>query len=134
MAKRLEKDIQELYPELRPTVYWWAKRMENRLRLKDKSHKHGWLDGNLHFYIVWIFKSWKAAVKAIQFVSTVIVDPSLPSRITSGIKEHKDITNEDVEKCIKKCIDGANFFMMLADNLRNILLERGIKVGGRDSR
>jgi len=106
--------------EVRPTVYWYARRLENRLRLKDKSHKNGWLDGNLQYYIVRIFECWKEAVHTLQYHISV-------SNKGKAIKDHKDITEKEIDLAIKKCVDGGNFFMMLADNLRNILLERGIK-------
>lgn len=111
--------------EVRPTVYWYAKRLENRLRLKDKSHKHGWLDGNLRYYIVRIFECWKEAVQPLQYESSKL----LAVQQRKGMKYPTDITQKDVELAIKKCVDGGNFFMMLADNLRNILLERGLTDG-----
>lgn len=108
--------------EVRLSVYWWARKMENRLRLKDKSHKLGWLDGNLQHYILQIFKCWQGAVKAIQYKPSKLSDKL-------GIKDHDDITQGDINLAIKKCIDLSNYAMMLADNLRNILLEKGIPSG-----
>ena len=108
---------------LRPTLEEWAKKMEFRLRAKDKSHKKGWLDGNLHYYIVVIFECWREAVKAISFEHKILVAGE--KRVSKGIKDHDKINAKEIELAIKKCVDGANFFMMLADNLRNIIKERG---------
>lgn len=116
---------------VRPQLYWWVKRMENRLSLKDKSHKYGWLDGKLRYYIIRIFECWKEAVEPLHHQTTGLI---LRQSKQKAIKEPSEITQKDVESAIKKCVDGANFFMMLADNLRNILLERGIKVNDKDRR
>ena len=113
-------------PVMRPTVKLFAEEMEERLKKKDKSHKYGWLDGDLHYYVVSVFKCWSQAVKAIQYPPS----PLLVKQQPKGIKYHDDLTDKDIELAVKKCVDGANFFMMLADNLRNILKERGIKVSG----
>ena len=114
--------------EVRPQLYWWVKKMEARLITKDKSHKKGWLDGDLHYYVVSVFKCWSQVVKAIQYPPS----PLLVKQQPKGIKYHDDLTDKDIELAVKKCVDGANFFMMLADNLREIIKERGIKVSGKE--
>lgn len=116
--------------EVRSTVYWWARRMENRLRLKDKSHKLGWLDGDLQHYVVQTMECWRKTVQAISYVPSKLLTHQQPK----GIKHYSEITDKEVNQAIKKLVDLSNFAMMLADNLRNILLERGIKIGNTDSR
>ena len=111
--------------EVRAEVYWWAKKMEMRLRAKDKSHKKGWLDGNLNYYVLQVFGCWHTLVKAIKYTKSQL----LVMKQKTGIKDKDDITQDEIDLAIKKCYDGSNYFMMLADNLRNITLERGIPSG-----
>ena len=94
---------------VRPAVDWYAKRMEKRLREKDASRgKDGWHDGKFYFYIHEIRKCYNKLVNILLL------------RDISKLKEEK------IHLAIKKCIDGGNFFMMLADNLRDELMKRGI--------
>ena len=97
---------------VRNIVDWYAKRMEKRLREKDKERgKDGWHDGNLYYY------AEKLSGCLDQTVDIIRVKTN----------KNKEITEANIHFAIKKCIDGGNFFMMLADNFRDILLERGIK-------
>ena len=104
--------------EVRPTVYWYAKRMEKRLREKDKKHKgNNWLDGNFYYYLTkaaTCMKNILGIISITQFAGCILHERN------SNIKE------KDIYFAIKKCIDGGNFFMMLADNLRDELLKRGM--------
>jgi len=93
--------------EVRPTVYWYAKKMEMRLRQKDaEKGREGWHDGKLLYYLA----------KSADCMRT----------IHDIIKIDKPIPNRSIHTVIKKCYDGGNFFMMLADNLRDELIKRGI--------
>jgi len=94
---------------VRPVVDWYAKRMEKRLREKDKSRgKDGWHDGQLYYYL-----------RNVKKCYLKIID-------TFYMKKVEKFTEKDIHLAIKKCIDGGNFFMMLADNLRDELIKRGI--------
>ncbi len=98
------------HTEVRPTVYWHAKRMEKRLREKDiERGKDGWHDGRFYFYIHEIRKCYNKIVNILLL------------RDVTKLKEN------EIYLAIKKCIDGSNFYMMLADNLRDELAKRGIK-------
>jgi len=114
----MEKNFDLEKISVRPSVYLHARKMESRLREKDKEKgKDGWHDGNLYYY------SQKAA-DCIQKISEIA-----GIRFTRvGVKFNSDIKEKDIYLAIKKCYDGSNFMMMLADNLRDELLERGIKL------
>ena len=105
---------------VRPTVDWFAKRMEFRLREKDEIHGGGdnWHDGDLFYYL--------AKTTDCMEVITKIIEPTF-IRVGMIQKESTDIKEKDIHIAIKKCIDGGNFLMMLADNLRDELIKRGIK-------
>jgi len=94
---------------VRPSVYWYAKRLEHRLREKDKIRGHdGWHDGNITYYLM---KTSECTSKILEIIKG---------------KENSEIHKTGIHLAIKKCIDGGNFFMMLADNLRDELMKRGI--------
>lgn len=94
---------------VRPSVYLYARKMESRLREKDKEKgKDGWHDGKLIYYL-----------KKVSGCLVIILG------IIKG-KENSEIHKTGIHLAIKKCIDGGNFFMMLADNLRDELIKRGI--------
>ena len=96
--------------EVRPAVYWYAKSMEKRLKEKDiKRGKDGWHDGRFYFYIHEIRKCYNKLVNILLL------------RNINKLKE------KDINLAIKKCIDGSNFYMMTADNLRDELIKRGAK-------
>ena len=96
---------------VRPSVYLHARKMESRLREKDKKKgKDGWHDGNLIYYLLKSHECLK-----------IILD------IIKG-KEKNKLHETGIYLAIKKCYDGSNFLMMLADNLRDELLERGVKL------
>ena len=93
--------------EVRSEVYWYAKRMEMRLREKDATKGHnGWRDGKLHYYL-----------KKVASCTALIL---------GIIRAGKNMHGMGIHLAIKKCIDGGNFFMMLADNLKDELVKRGI--------
>lgn len=122
---RIMKEIEE-GPKLlmnidnvRNVVDWYAKRMEKRLKEKDATKgKDGWHDGKPYYYLA----------KSSDCLRVII--SILDIEITRGEiiqKDNNDIKEKDIYLAIKKCIDSGNYNMMLADNLRDILLERGIK-------
>jgi len=107
---------------VRPTVDWYAKRMEKRLKEKDAiKGEDNWHDGDLFYYL--------AKATDCMEVITKIVEPTF-IRVGMTQKESSDIKEKNIHLVIKKCIDGGNFFMMLADNLRDELIKRGIKKVG----
>ena len=94
---------------VRPVVDWYAKRMEKRLREKDKSKgKDGWHDGKIYYYLRKVKKCYLKIVDIFY------------------MKNAKELEEKNIHIAIKKCIDGGNFLMMLADNLRDELIKRGI--------
>jgi len=96
--------------EVRPAIYWYAKKMEMRLRQNDaKKGYDGWHDGKLYYYL-----------RNVKKCYLKIID-------TFYMKKVEKFTEKDIHLAIKKCYDGSNFFMMLADNLRDELIKRGIK-------
>ena len=127
MSAEILKDYDTKKVGIRPAVVNWTYLMEDRLQAKDKQNKHGWLDGNLQYYVVRIFECWKEAVQAIQYPK--ILELLVSTRKTrQGIKDHDDISEKDIELCIKKCVDASNWNMMLATNLINILkIRKGLK-------
>lgn len=99
---------------VRPSVYLHARKMESRLKEKDaEKGKDGWHDGKLYYYLKKVSKCLVIILKTIRG------------------KENKEIKEKDIHLAIKKCYDGSNFLMMLADNLRDELLKRGIKQNGK---
>lgn len=109
--------------EVRPTVYWYARRMEMRLKEKDKKHsRDGWHDGKFYYYLA---KVARCVSKILGITEVATIGEAVIHKESSDIKE------KDIHLAIKKCIDGGNFFMMLADNLRDELVKRGIKQDGR---
>jgi len=95
--------------EVRPSVYWYAKKMEMRLRQKDaKKGRDGWHDGKLIYYL-----------KKSSECSVIILG------IIKG-KENNELHKTGIHLAIKKCIDAGNYFMMLADNLKDELIKKGI--------
>jgi len=95
--------------KLRPIVNWYAERMEKRLKEKDAIRGHeSWHDGNITYYLK---KTSECTVKVLEVI---------------GGKENREIHETGIHLAIKKCIDGSNYFMMLADNLRDELIKRGI--------
>ena len=95
---------------VRPSVYLHTRKMESRLREKDKKKgKDSWHDRKLYYYL-----------KKVSECTVIIL------KIIRG-KENKEIHETGIHLAIKKCIDGGNYFMMLADNLRDELIKRGIK-------
>jgi len=110
MDKREEEMLSD-FRSVRPSVYLHAKKMESRLREKDKEKgKDGWHDGELYYYL-----------KKTSECLVIIL------KTTRG-KENKEIKGNDIHLALKKCYDGSNFFMMLADNLRDELVKRGVKL------
>lgn len=104
---------------VRNVVDWYAKRMEKRLREKDATRgKDGWHDGKLYYYLAKSSDCMRAIISILEITIT---------RGNIIQKKNSDIKEKDIHFAIKKCIDGGNFLMMLADNLRDILLERDIK-------
>ena len=96
--------------EVRPTVYWYARRMEQRLKEKDAERgKNGWHDGRFYYYLHNVINCYNKLVNILLL------------RNITKLKE------KEIHLAIKKCIDGGNFYMMLADNMRDELLKRGIK-------
>ena len=107
----------EKIEEVRPSVFLYAKDMENRLREKDEEKgKDGWHDGKLCYYLT----------LTADCVNRIFVKIAIPM-LGESMQEIKvrDIKEKDIHLVIKKCIDGGNFFMMLADNLRDELIKRG---------
>ena len=116
----MEKNFDLEKISVRPSVYLHARKMESRLREKDKEKgKDGWHDGNLYYYL-------EKAAGCIQTISEKAEITFTRGGITQ--KANSDIKEKDIFLAIKKCYDGSNFLMMLADNLRDELLERGIKL------
>lgn len=114
IMKEIEKGPKLLMniDNVRNVVDWYAKRMEKRLKAKDAVQgKDGWHDGNLSYYLA-------KTAGCVSFVSDII-------RVKTN--KDKEIVEANIHLAIKKCIDGGNFFMMLADNLRDELIKRGIK-------
>lgn len=96
---------------VRPVVNWYAFRMEKRLREKDSSKgKDGWHDGKLYYYL-------KKTSDCLVILLSIV-----------RAKGNDEIKEKDIHLAIKKCIDGGNFFMMLADNLRDELIKKGINL------
>lgn len=97
-----KKGIQEIISEnevgeLRPALKWFAGEMELELKKHDSiKGTVGWLDNNLDRY------------------SNKAIHHALALRAVASAQEG-----------IKRCIHGANYFMMTADNLR-IQLEKGL--------
>lgn len=121
IMKEIEKGPKLLMniDNVRNVVDWYAKRMEKRLKENDAiKGKEGWHDGKLYYYLAKSADCMKVILHILEITIT-----------RGGIiqKENNDIKEKDIHLAIKKCIDGGNFFMMLADNSRDILLERGIK-------
>ena len=98
---------------VRPTIDWYAKRMEKRLKEKDKENKNGWHDGRLYYYLNEAKKCYMKIVNIFCY------------------KNAGELTEKNIHLAIKKCIDGSNFLMMLADNLRDELIKRGIDGGSK---
>ncbi len=92
---------------VRPSVYLYARKMESRLKQKDaKKGYDGWHDGKLLYYLAKI-------ADCIRTIHEIIKIEHMPNR--------------SIYTAIKKCIDLRNYAMMLADNLRDELIKRGIK-------
>ena len=105
----MKNDLELESTEVRPSVYWYAKRMEYRLREKDATRgKDGWHDGKLIYYL-------KKSSECLVIILGIIRG-----------KENNELHETGIHLAIKKCIDSGNFFMMLADNLRDELIKRGI--------
>ena len=105
---------------VRHSVYLHARKMESRLREKDKKKgKDGWHDGNFNYYTAKVFECLKTVW---DIIPTTIIGEATIHRKDSDMKE------KEIHLAIKKCYDGSNFFMMLADNLRDELLKRGVKL------
>ncbi len=116
----MEKNFDLEKISVRPSVYLHARKMESRLRENDKKKgKDGWHNGNLYYYLKKVADCTKIILDVIKV--TIIGELLEPLR-------NKDIVEKDIYLAIKKCYDGSNFFMMLADNLRDELLERGVKL------
>lgn len=97
---------------VRPVIDWYAKRMEKRLKAKDAVQgKDGWHDGNLSYYLA-------KTAGCVSLISDII-------RVKTN--KNKEIHETGIHLAIKKCIDGGNYFMMLADNMRDELIRRGEK-------
>lgn len=108
---------------VRPSVYLHARKMESRLREKDEEKgEDGWRDGKLYYYIS----------NVANCVNRIVVTVATPM-MGVHIEERKigDIKVKDIHLALKKCYDGSNFLMMLADNLRDELVKRGIKGNGK---
>ena len=96
---------------VRPSVYLHARKMENRLREKDKEKgKDGWHDGKIYYYVVKVMNCYNKILEIFC------------------VRDIDKLKEKDVHLALKKCYDGSNFFMMLADNLRDELLNRGVKL------
>ena len=95
---------------VRPTVDWYAKRMDKRLREKDKERGFaGWHDGKIYYYA-------GKAKDCLLVIFNIL-----------NYQHMQDLKEKKIHLLIKKCIDGGNFFMMLADNFRDELIKRGIE-------
>jgi hypothetical protein len=106
---------------VRPVVNWYAFKMEKRLKEKDKSHNgDNWHDGQFYYYLT---KTEKCVEKILDIIKITIIGEAIIQKNNSDIKE------KDIHLAIKKCIDGGNFLMMLADNLRDELIKRGFNEG-----
>lgn len=105
---------------VRPSVYLHARKMESRLREKDKEKgKDGWHDGKFPYYIE------RAMVCLYKIAQKLKTGEEILGYI--DIKQADELKNTDIHWLLKKCYDGSNFLMMLADNLRDELTRRGIK-------
>lgn len=105
---------------VRPAVYWYCRIMESRLREKDKEKgKDGWHDGKTNYYI-------RKAMECLFFIAESMRNKKDDIQHI-GIAPCSEIKNKNIYILIKKCVDGSNFLMMLADNLRDELIKRGIK-------
>lgn len=115
---------------VRPTVDWYAQRMEKRLKEKNATRgKDSWHDGKLAYYTMMAIKCLNNIVSLFreddrQFPNEGIINPLSLDIKLEGIGNIKE---KDIHFAIKKCIDGGNFFMKLADNFRDELIKRGIK-------
>ena len=115
----MKNDLELESTEVRPIVYWYAKRMEYRLREKDAIRgEDGWHDGKLYYYLA---KTASCIKKILDIIKITVIGRAIIEKNNSDIKE------KDIHLAIKKCIDGGNFLMMLADNFRDELVKRGIK-------
>ena len=94
---------------VRPSVYLYARKMESRLREKDATNKNGWHDGRIYYHLN---KAKKCYLKIVNIFC---------------FKNVRELKEKEIHLAIKKCIDGGNFYMMLADNLRDELIKRGVK-------
>lgn len=109
---------------LRPSVEWWSQSMEKRLREKDpEKGTNGWHDKKLPYYIE------RAMVCLYTVTQTLKTGKDTEEYI--GIEFPEKLSNETLHFLTKKCLDGSNFLMMLADNLRDELVKRGISQNGR---
>ena len=105
---------------VRPSVYLHARKMESRLREKDKEKgRDGWHDGAFPFYIE---RAMMCLYKIAQKLKT-----GKDTKEYIGIKEANQLKVDDIHWLLKKCYDGSNFLMMLADNLRDDLIKRGVR-------
>ena len=113
----------EIEPEIiriRPSVCWWATRMEDRLREKDEEKgKDGWHNRQLPYYI-------ERAMVCLYTIAQKL-KTGKDSRDYIGIEFVEKLNDEDLHFLTKKCVDGGNFLMMLADNLRDELIKRGVQ-------
>ena len=85
--------------KLRPTIRWWAERMEEEL--KKNELKGGWLDEDYDYYL-----------RRAKFNLSEI---KLGSIFTNNIRHKEELY------VIKCCADVSNFCMMLADNVRELI-------------
>jgi len=88
--------------KLRPELRWFVKRMEEEL--KKNEDKGGWSDEDYLF----LLRRAKDNLREITISHIFTSDP-------------KNIKELYVIKC---CVDCANFCMMIADNLRNLIEEK----------
>ncbi len=115
---------------VRPTVDWYAQRMEKRLKEKSATRgEDGWHDGKLAYYAMVAMKCLENIIGLFkednrQFPNAPIINPLSVDITLEGIGNIKE---KDIHFAIKKCIDGGNFLMMLADNFRDELIKRGIR-------
>jgi hypothetical protein len=109
--KQKELGILSDLRSVRPSVYRYAKKLEQRLREKDKEKgRDGWHDGRFYYYLYNVRGCYNKLVNILQL---------------RNINKLKD---KDIHLAIKKCVDGGNFLMMLVDNLRDELLKRGVRL------